>query len=65
MSASPTRKWCKHAILPALLTYGALFYVVDLEAVKAGMTGIARTRRRTLQQGLHQGRRHDLLASSS
>ena len=42
----------RHAILPALLTYGALFYVVDLEAVKAGMTGIPRTRRRTLQQGL-------------
>jgi TRAP transporter 4TM/12TM fusion protein len=42
----------KHAILPALLTYGALFYVVDLEAVKAGMTGIARTKRRTLQQGI-------------
>jgi TRAP transporter 4TM/12TM fusion protein len=42
----------KHAILPALLTYGALFYVVDLEAVKAGMTGIAQTRRRTWQAGL-------------
>ena len=42
----------KHAIIPALLTYGALFYVVDLEAVKAGMSGIARTQRRTLQQGL-------------
>jgi TRAP-type uncharacterized transport system fused permease subunit len=42
----------RHAILPALLTYGALFYLVDLEAVKAGMTGIARTRRRTLQQGI-------------
>ena len=42
----------RHAIIPALLTYGALFYVVDLEAVKAGMSGIARTRRRTLQQGL-------------
>src|SRR4030095_1372823 len=42
----------RHAILPALLTYGALFYVFDLEAVKAGMTGIARTRRRTWQQGL-------------
>ena len=52
----------KHAILPALLTYGALFYVVDLEAVKAGMTGIARTRRRTLQQGPHQGRHHHLVA---
>lgn len=42
---------CKHALIPALLTYGALFYVVDLEATKAGMTGIAVTRRRTLQQG--------------
>jgi TRAP transporter 4TM/12TM fusion protein len=42
----------RHAIIPALLTYGALFYVVDLEAVKAGMSGIARTQRRTLQQGL-------------
>ena len=42
----------KHAIIPALLTYGALFYVVDLEAVKAGMSGIPRTRRRTVQEGL-------------
>ena len=42
----------RHAILPALLTYGALFYVVDLEAVKADMTGITRTKRRTLQQGI-------------
>jgi TRAP transporter 4TM/12TM fusion protein len=42
---------CKHALLPALLTYGALFYVVDLEAVKAGMSGIPRTKRRTLKEG--------------
>src|SRR5262245_64185309 len=42
----------RHAIIPALLTYGALFYVVDLEAVKANMTGIAQPRRRTLQAGL-------------
>jgi TRAP-type uncharacterized transport system fused permease subunit len=40
---------CKHALLPALLTYGALFYVVDLEAVKGGMTGLPRTKRRTLK----------------
>ncbi len=40
---------CKHALLPALLTYGALFYVVDLEAVKAGMSGLPRTRRRSFQ----------------
>ena len=26
----------KHAFLPAFLTYGALFYIVDIEAVKAG-----------------------------
>ena len=44
---------CKHAFLPALLTYGALFYVVDLEAVKAGMTGMpARARRSRCRQGL-------------
>src|SRR5262245_28941348 len=42
----------KHAIVPALLTYGALFYVVDLEAVKAGMTGLPGARLRTWQQGL-------------
>ena len=42
----------RHAIMPALLTYGALFYVVDLEAVKAGMTGLPGTQRRSLQQGL-------------
>jgi TRAP transporter 4TM/12TM fusion protein len=42
----------KHAILPALLTYGALFYVVDLEAVKAGMTGLPGSRLRSWQVGL-------------
>lgn len=42
----------KHAIIPALLTYGALFYVVDLEALKAGLTGLPGTRRRAWQQGL-------------
>jgi len=40
---------CKHAFLPAILTYGALFYLVDLEAVKAGMTGISRTRARAFK----------------
>ncbi len=45
----------KHAILPALLTYGALFYVVDLEAVKAGMKGLPRVQRRTWQVGLVKG----------
>jgi TRAP transporter 4TM/12TM fusion protein len=42
----------RHAIIPALLTYAALFYVVDLEAVKAGMVGIPVRRRRSLQLGL-------------
>jgi len=42
----------KHAILPALLTYGALFYVVDLEALKAGMSGIPRARQRPWQESL-------------
>ena len=46
---------CLHALIPALLTYGALFYVVDLEAVKAGMTGIAVTRRRSFSQALIKG----------
>jgi TRAP transporter 4TM/12TM fusion protein len=43
---------CMHALIPALLTYGALFYVVDLEATKAGMSGLPVTTRRTLSQGL-------------
>src|SRR5262245_50021962 len=48
----PTADAPRHAIVPALLTYGALFYVVDLEAVKAGMTGLPGARLRTLQAGL-------------
>ena len=46
---------CKHALIPALLTYGALFYVVDLEATKAGMTGMPVTRKRTLKEGAIKG----------
>ncbi len=42
----------KHAFLPAIITYGALFYIVDIEAVKKGMTGLPRTRRRSLAHGL-------------
>jgi TRAP transporter 4TM/12TM fusion protein len=33
----------KHAFLPAFLTYGALFYIVDIEAAKAGMRGLPRS----------------------
>jgi TRAP-type uncharacterized transport system fused permease subunit len=39
----------RHALLPAIITYGALFYIVDIEAMKKGMTGLPRQRR---QHGL-------------
>jgi TRAP-type uncharacterized transport system fused permease subunit len=45
----------KHAFLPAVLTYGALFYVVDIEAVKAGMSGMELRSKRTLGQGIIKG----------
>src|SRR6478735_5843305 len=32
----------KHAFVPAFLTYGALFYIVDIEAAKAGLRGLPR-----------------------
>jgi TRAP transporter 4TM/12TM fusion protein len=32
----------KHAFLPACLTYGALFYIVDIEAAKMGLRGLPR-----------------------
>jgi|RhiMetdeSRZDD1v2_1073273.scaffolds.fasta_scaffold00068_19 TRAP transporter 4TM/12TM fusion protein len=41
----------RHAFLPAIITYAALFYIVDIEAAKKGMTGLPRTRRRSLAQG--------------
>ncbi|MGH8686710.1 MAG: TRAP transporter permease [Burkholderiales bacterium] len=33
----------KHAFLPALLTYGALFYIVDIEAAKMNLRGLPRS----------------------
>ncbi len=33
----------KHAFLPAFLTYGALFYIVDIEAAKMGLKGLPRS----------------------
>jgi TRAP transporter 4TM/12TM fusion protein len=36
----------KHAFLPAILSYIALLYLVHLEALKAGMEGMARPERR-------------------
>lgn len=38
----------KHAFLPAIITYIALFYVVDIEAAKLGLTGARRSRERNL-----------------
>jgi TRAP-type uncharacterized transport system fused permease subunit len=32
----------KHAFVPAFLTYGALFYIVDIEAAKMGLKGLPR-----------------------
>jgi len=40
----------KHAFLPALISYIALFYIVHLEAVKLGLEPMVAARRRTLQQ---------------
>src|SRR4029077_9449159 len=33
----------KHAFLPAFLTYGALFYIVDIEAAKLSLRGLPRS----------------------
>lgn len=40
----------KHAILPALISYIALIYIVHLEACKLGMKGIERLNKPTLAQ---------------
>lgn len=45
----------RHAFLPAIITYAALFYIVDIEAVKKGMTGLPRQRRRSFTRGLSLG----------
>ncbi|WP_104400009.1 TRAP transporter permease [Vibrio penaeicida] len=42
----------KAALLPALISYIALIYIVHLEACKAGMTGLPRRRVPTLVQSL-------------
>ena len=42
----------KHALLPAIISYIALFYIVHLEAVKAGLKGLPRTQTRTSVQAL-------------
>src|SRR5688572_28533253 len=42
----------KHAFLPAVISYIALFYIVHLEALKLGMQPMAQARKRTPQQKL-------------
>ncbi|MDO5624518.1 MAG: TRAP transporter permease [Pseudomonadota bacterium] len=42
----------KHAILPAAISYVALFYIVHLEALKAGMQGLPRRQASTGTQRL-------------
>ncbi|MEH6811946.1 MAG: TRAP transporter permease [Motiliproteus sp.] len=41
-----------HAILPALISYIALFYIVHLEALKADMKGLPRRHKSTMVQSL-------------
>ncbi|WP_425449999.1 TRAP transporter permease [Virgifigura deserti] len=42
----------KHAFLPAIITYLALFYIVHIEALKANLQGLPRPHERTRIQGL-------------
>lgn len=42
----------RHALLPALISYIALLYIVHLEACKAGMTGLPRRYKPTAAQSL-------------
>jgi TRAP transporter 4TM/12TM fusion protein len=42
----------KHAFIPAVISYIALFYIVHLEALKLGLEPTARERRRTMRDRL-------------
>lgn len=48
----PYSEICKHAFLPAILSYIALFYIVHLEALKLGMEPFAPGRVRTIRESL-------------
>ena len=48
----PYSQIIKHAFLPALISYIALFYIVHLEALKAGLTGLPRRSQATAGQRL-------------
>jgi len=45
----------KHAFFPAILTYGSLFYIVDIEAMKQGMRGLPVRRRHPATTALMRG----------
>ena len=45
----------KHAFLPAFLTYGALFYIVDIEAAKLGLRGLPRSSSALLRHTFARG----------
>jgi TRAP transporter 4TM/12TM fusion protein len=46
----PYPEICKHAFLPAVLSYVALFYIVHLEALKLGMQPMVAGQKRTVRQ---------------
>ncbi len=48
----PYQQVIKHAFLPALISYIALFYIVHLEALKAGLVGLPRRGHATPTQRL-------------
>ena len=48
----PYTQVMKHAFLPAVISYIALFYIVHLEAMKANLQGIPRQNPKPWQQGL-------------
>ncbi|MER9596004.1 TRAP transporter permease [Mesorhizobium sp. M0244] len=45
----------KHAFYPALLTYGSLFYIVDIEAMKMGLKGLPSRSTHSAFQGALRG----------
>lgn len=49
---------CKHAAFPALLFYGAAFFMIHLEAVKMDLKGLKKEElpnlKRTLKKGIHK-----------
>ncbi len=48
----PYSQVMKHAVLPAVISYMALFYIVHLEALKAGLHGLPRRSQATALQRL-------------